>query len=179
MPFDAQVIRVMIVSPGDVLAEREIIRSVLDEWNAIYAERWRQVLLTSGCDNDSSSEERSEVRTIIDGKSLAACDVLVAVFWTRVGSYADGSVTASVEAIEEQIRNGKQVLLYFSSAPPRADRINKDQNELMREFKMACRDKGLVEEFNSAIEFHEKLSRQLRQRLCLSFPAPESQVVFS
>ena len=37
MGFKATVFKVMIASPSDVTAERNIIRDVLSEWNAINA----------------------------------------------------------------------------------------------------------------------------------------------
>jgi hypothetical protein len=38
MPFPASVIKVMIASPSDVTAERQVIREVIDDWNAEHAE---------------------------------------------------------------------------------------------------------------------------------------------
>ena len=38
MPYDARVFKVMIASPGDVDAERQITRDVLNEWNYTHSE---------------------------------------------------------------------------------------------------------------------------------------------
>jgi len=48
MPIDAKLIRVMIASPGDVLAEREIIRKVIQDWNAVNAIDRSTVLMPIG-----------------------------------------------------------------------------------------------------------------------------------
>jgi len=54
MPFCANVYRVFIASPGDVEAERKVIREVVAEWNAVNAEKCGLVLMPMGWDTDSS-----------------------------------------------------------------------------------------------------------------------------
>ena len=39
MAFQAKVYKIMIASPGDVDDERNIVRDVIAEWNAIHSEK--------------------------------------------------------------------------------------------------------------------------------------------
>ena len=48
MSYRADVYRVMIASPGDVLAERQIAREVIHEWNSVHSVDRRIVLMPVG-----------------------------------------------------------------------------------------------------------------------------------
>ena len=45
MPYQATVFRVMIASPSDVAEERQIIREVVNDWNAVHSLARRIALL--------------------------------------------------------------------------------------------------------------------------------------
>jgi len=45
MAYDAKAIEVIIASPGDVDDERQIVRDVISEWNAVHARQRSLVLL--------------------------------------------------------------------------------------------------------------------------------------
>ncbi|WP_198391594.1 hypothetical protein [Burkholderia ubonensis] len=56
MSYQATVYKVMIASPGDVAAERNIIREILNEWNTVHSEKMKIVLLPVGWETHSSPE---------------------------------------------------------------------------------------------------------------------------
>jgi hypothetical protein len=64
-------------------------------------------------------------RAIVDG-----CDLLVGIFWTRIGSPTGIGDSGTTEEIERAGNAGKQIMLYFSSVEIDPDRINPDQIEL-------------------------------------------------
>lgn len=182
MPFDAQVLKVMIASPGDVLAERDMIRGVLDQWNSVNAELRKQVLFAVGSNSPAATQSAEAPRPFLNREVLKCCDLLIAVFWTRIGSPVSASANASVstsmtetlDAIEAHTRQGKPALLYFSSAVARPDTVDPEQCAALGEFKEACRKTGLVEEFDTPHQFHKKLSLQLSQTISGSFPVSDT-----
>src|SRR6185295_10136580 len=117
MPFDAKVFSVMIASPSDVESERQIIRDVLSEWNAIHAEVRRTVLLPLGWETHSSPTMGERPQAIINKQVLKNADLLVGVFWTRLGTATGEYPSGTVEEIEEHIASEKPAMLYFSSVP--------------------------------------------------------------
>jgi len=74
----------MIASPGDVAEEREIIRSVIHDWNDVNATVSKIVLTPVGWDTHSSPELGTRAQDLINSHLLKACDLLVGVFWTRL-----------------------------------------------------------------------------------------------
>ena len=51
MSYQATVFKVMIASPGDVAAERNVIREVITEWNNVNADARRTVSIASWMGN--------------------------------------------------------------------------------------------------------------------------------
>lgn len=108
MSYNATVYKVMIASPNDVSAERSIVREVLSEWNVVNADIRNQVLLPVGWETHSVPEMGDHPQAIINKQILHDCDLLVGVFWTRIGTATGTYASGTVEEIEEHIKAGRQ-----------------------------------------------------------------------
>jgi len=96
-------------------------------------------------------------QAIINKQVLKDCDILIAIFWTRLGSPTGVAASGTVEEIEEHIAAGKPAMIYFSSAPVVADSIDPDQYAALKAFKAECQRRGLIEFYDSLADFREKL----------------------
>lgn len=165
MSYDAKVFNVMIASPGDVASERSIIRDVIYEWNAVHSKNRNIVLLPVGWESHSSPEMGGKPQGIINNQILDKCDLLVGVFWTRIGTATDEYVSGSVEEIEKHISSKKPVMLYFSDQPVRMDSVDQPQYTALQEFKNSCKSRGLCEKYDSHSEFKDKFYRHLQLKV--------------
>jgi hypothetical protein len=129
MPYKAKVFKVMIASPSDVGPEREAVRNLIHEWNAIHSEKEDIVLLPVGWESHSSPTMGDRPQAIINKQVLADCDLLIAVFWTRLGSPPGKAHSGTVEEIEEHLQAGKPAMIYFSAAPVVPESVDRQQYE--------------------------------------------------
>jgi hypothetical protein len=159
--YRATVYRVMVASPADVSTERRIVTEVIHEWNAIHSTDRRIVLVPVAGESHASPAMGDRPQAVINRQILRDCDLLVAMFWTRLGSPTGASASGTVEEIDEHLRARKPAMIYFSSAPVRPDSVNEEQYTALRHFREECRQRGLVEEYESLTEFREKFARQL------------------
>jgi hypothetical protein len=74
-----------------------------------------------------------------------------------------------VEEIDEHVASGKPALIYFSSAPVLPESVDRDQYDAMVAFKDACRQRGLVEEYEDLAAFRQKMARHLAQAVIHHF----------
>lgn len=155
----------MIASPGDVASERAIIRDVVYEWNVVHSSSRKIVLLPIGWETHSSPEMGASAQAIINNQVLEKCDLLVGVFWTRIGTATDGYPSGTVEEIERHIDTGKPTMLYFSSQPVAMDTVDLDQVAKLKRFKDSCRSQGLYESYDSHADFRTKFYRHLQLKL--------------
>jgi hypothetical protein len=165
MAYRATAIPIMIASPGDVLEEREAARDGLHTWNYINSLREKVVLMPVGWETHSSPELGERPQKLTNDRVLKECDLLVGIFWTRLGTPTGASISGTVEEIERHIAEGKPVMLYFSSRPVAPEMLDPDQYAALKEFKNKSKNMGLIEEYENFPEFKEKFSRQLA--LCL------------
>ncbi|MHB8154017.1 MAG: DUF4062 domain-containing protein [Bacillati bacterium] len=135
MSYNAIVFNVMIASPSDVASERNIIREVIYEWNAVNSHLRNIVLLPVGWETHSSPEMGSSAQAIINKQVLDKCDLLVGVFWTRIGTETGDFASGTVEEIEKHIKTGKPAMLYFSNQPVVPDSVDANQYSKLKEFK--------------------------------------------
>lgn len=165
MAFQATVCNVMIASPGDVQVERNIVREVVHEWNTVNAMSRNAVLLPVGWETHSTPLQGDRPQAIINWQILKDSDLLVAAFWTRLGTPTGKAASGTVEEIEEHIKTGKPALLYFSAAPVAPDSVDPDQYQALKKFKDECKKRGLYETYDSPTEFHDKVRRHLGMTL--------------
>lgn len=165
MAYSALVIPVMIASPGDVAREREVTRAVIHDWNDVNSQRSGIVLQAVGWDSHSSPELGERPQSLINKRILKDCDILIGVFWTRLGTPTGTSASGSVEEIEEHVAAGKPAMIYFSSQPVAPESVDLEQYQKLKEMRSHWMDQGLIETYDTEEEFRRKLSKQLQ--LCI------------
>jgi len=151
----------MIASPSDVAEERQIIREVVNDWNAAHSLARGITLLPVGWETNAASEMGDRPQSIINRRMLEQCDLLVGAFWTRIGTPTGVAVSGTVEEIDRHLAAGKPVMLYFSSVPVVPESIDREQYDKLQEFKKSCRERGLVESYATRDEFWRKFTNQL------------------
>jgi hypothetical protein len=85
----------MIVSPGDVQKERAVVREVVSEWNSTNGAHRNVMLLAMGWETDVAPEMGDAPQSIIDKRILKDADLLVGMFWTRLGTEQAAEIVAS------------------------------------------------------------------------------------
>jgi hypothetical protein len=162
MAYKATVVPVMIASPGDVAEEREIARSVIHDWNDVNSQRSKVMLAAVGWDTHSSPELGERPQELINKRILKDCDILVGVFWTRLGTPTGKSPSGTVEEIEEHVAAGKPAMIYFSSRPVEPDSVDLEQYKQVKEILKKWQQQGLIETYDNVEQFRQKLSKQLQ-----------------
>lgn len=161
MPFDAEIFRILVASPGDVGEERNVIPEVINEWNAVYAYSNKKALMPIKWETHSSPILGDRPQGIINDQVVKDCDLLVGLFWTRIGTQTGVSISGTAEEIEQFIDSNKPVMLYFSQTPIDPDKIELEQFTQLKKFKETMRLKGLTESYSGIPDFRQKFTRQL------------------
>jgi len=165
MAYDCRVYRILIASPSDVEDEREIAVRVIQEWNDLYSYSRKVALLPLRWETHTAPEYGTRPQEIINRAIVDYCDLLVGIFWTRIGSPTGTEDSGTIEEIERVGNAGKPIMLYFSSVEIDPDRINPDQIEKLRQFKEKTYPNGLVEKYKKTFDFRDKFARQLELRI--------------
>jgi hypothetical protein len=165
MAYDCRVYRVLIASPSDVEAEREIAARVIQEWNDLYSYSRKVALLPLRWETHTAPEYGTRPQEVINRAIVDECDLLVGIFWTRIGSPTGAADSGTLEEIERMGKAGKPIMLYFSRVEIDPDKIDSDQFEKLKQFKQNTYPKGLTESYKKPFEFRDKFARQLELKI--------------
>ncbi|TPN80645.1 hypothetical protein FJ987_01005 [Mesorhizobium sp. CU2] len=161
MAYDAIALEIFIASPSDVLPERGSVREAIAGWNAVYSRSENVVLMPVGWETHSSPELSGRPQQMVNDRLLAHADILVGIFWSRVGTPTGEAASGTIEEIERHMEAGKPVMLYFSNAPIPQDMIDDEQRKKLAEFKAWAQDKGLYHTYNTPEELRSLLRDHL------------------
>jgi hypothetical protein len=156
------VFNVLIASPTDITSERDIAREIILEWNAINARLRKVVLQPIGWETHAHPAMGERAQAILNTQIVNDADLLVAVFWTRIGIDTGVAPGGSVEELRRHMAAGKPAMVYFSDVPASAEQHLDPQFKQVQEFRTELRaSQGLIESYKTIEEFTNKFRRQL------------------
>ncbi|CAM5355932.1 hypothetical protein [Pseudomonas fragi] len=178
MSFEAKVFKILIASPGDVDEEREAIPEVISRWNNNNAETSHVVLLPVKWETHAAPLLGDRAQGVINNQIVTTCDMVIGVFWTRLGSPTGVSESGTAEEIEWFIENDKPVMVYFSSRNIDPKNLDIDQYKSLKDFEKKMQKLGLTGSYTSITDFKEQLLNQISinvRALLLGTPAPNQK----
>lgn len=173
--YHAKVLEVFIASPSDVTIERNLTEKIVQEWNAIHSKNNGTILLPMRWEKNVYSDFSSTPQNIINKQILENADVLIAIFWSKIGTPTKEHESGTVEELRLHIEAKKPAIVVFSKKPlPQDyDRVQFDQLQL---FKKWCQSCGVYFEFERSNDFNELIRNQLSLVLNKNFLSPQKNI---
>lgn len=165
MAYDCRVYRILITSPSDVEEEREIAVRVIQEWNDLYSYSRKIALLPLRWETHTAPEYGTRPQEVINRAIVDQCDLLVGIFWTRIGSPTGVAESGTIEEIERVGSAKKPIMLYFSRVEIDPEKIDIAQIDKFKLFKKKTYPNGLIESYKTIIEFRDKFAKQLELKV--------------
>ncbi len=165
MSSKATVYKILIASPTDVEEERKVIPDIIKYWNTVNSDHYGVILDPILYETHTTPEMGDRPQAIINKQLLKKCDILVGVFWTRLGTPTGKAESGTVEEIEEFIKAGKPVSLYFSSIPIAPESIDTEQYTKLSHVKKQYEKRGLIVSYKSVDDFKTKLLMDITQKI--------------
>lgn len=174
-----KILRVVVVSPGDVADERKVIFTVREELNkGIAKERKCQIELFLWETDTYPGFHVEGLQGLIDPKlGITDSDVVIGIFWKRFGTPTKKAASGT----EHELRlaysawkdKGKpQIMLYFNQQPVRLAELDPKQWGRLQKFqKNFTKDEGLWCAYEGVHDF-ESLVRQHLTRFIQDLPGP-------
>ncbi len=142
MAYNSTVFDIMIASPNDVEAESNALQEIIQQWNYTHSRHRNLVLIPRSWKSSSAPETAGRrPQESINEIILDQSDILVAIFWKKVGTPTGEFNSGTIEEIEKHVDAGKPTMIYFSSAniPQGHD---EEQLKMVKEFKNECKTEG-------------------------------------
>jgi hypothetical protein len=158
--YQANVVEIFIASPSDVVGERDILEEVIQEWNAINSKNKRIILQPVRWEKNVHSDFSGSPQDVINRQILEEADILVAMFWSRIGTPTNEHESGTVEELKVHIEAGKPAIVLFNKADLKQDH-DPVQFSLLQEFKAWCSSNGVYFEYRNQDEFRSLARNQL------------------
>jgi hypothetical protein len=165
MSFKSDTYRVFIASPSDLEEERHAASEAINEWNAQHSAAESVVLLPVKWETHAIPKSGLRPQEAINRQLVQGCDILIGMFWTKIGTSTGVAESGTVEEIDQFVAMGKPTLLYFSSRPIDPNKIDLKQHKKLRNFKKSTYAKALTGGFSRIDEFRQTLLRDLLQQV--------------
>jgi len=160
-------IRLFIASPRDCANERQIIKDLAGELNAVFCSFLQVVLTPIGWEDVAPS--LGSPQTVID-TAIGEYDILIGIMWLRFGTPTATGEESGTEhefndAYELWQRTGRPlVMFYFNDEPPRSmGDFDISQYQRVRSFKEKLEKVALIKTYKGAIEFQQLLRLDLQR----------------
>ncbi len=158
-------LNVVLCGPGDVAKEIQLARKVIDEWNLRNWESLNCGLKACHWDTDSVPSMEDRGQEVINRQLIDKADLLVAIFWRRLGSPTGLHESGTVEEIRRAQARGIPILLYFSDIEDTRAIPNSDQWDMLQAFRAQSLVAGLTRTFRSRDDFRKRFGDHLHLKI--------------
>lgn len=151
----------LISCPSDVRKELDIIKETVENFNRMFGAANNASLNVKHWSTDSYPESGGRPQHLLNKQFVFDCDAAVAVFWTRFGTPTESYDSGTEEEIEELIRSGKQVFLYFSDCPINPSSVDHDQYQRVLAFRNKYKGNGIYSSYSDIEGFKKDFLNHL------------------
>lgn len=160
MSYTATVFNVMLSSPSDVRDENAIMREAILDWNTQNSASLKTVLIPISWDKNVTPMMGDRPQSIINNQITEKCDILIAIFWHRIGTPTGKEDSGTIEEIKEVMKQSKHTVVFFSKRDLPHDHDTLQRKKLII-LEKELKQKGIIGEYNSIDEFKNKFTRML------------------
>src|SRR3990172_1876212 len=149
MPKSISSLRLFVASPADLDEERKILAGVVQELNSYLPQQHGIFIDLISLDAHVSPGVGTDPQNVINQKLSSDCDIVIAMFWTRIGSPTPRAQSGTVEEIEnayarwQENSDSVRLMVYFKNTPISPSNIDPDQIKQLNEYQDRLGKKGI------------------------------------
>lgn len=135
MLYSATAYRLLVSAPSDIPQDDidEVIDAVI-RWNAIYGQGFGAVVVPTHWQRHSAAEHGSRPQASLNAQLVERADVLLALFWHRLGSPTGEAASGTAEEIQKAHENGAYVAILRCGRDIPQSGVDPAQITKLREF---------------------------------------------
>lgn len=153
MPKKVDVYNIFIASPSDAIEEREVIKHIIYEWNALNLNsevRFEPILWESHSRPDSGRGQE-----VINQQLINKADIAICIFKTRLGQ-------GTLEEVKLFSDNKKPIMVYFSSESISDEIANSTEYKELQKWKHnVAWNEFLADDYSSIADLKDRIFKNL------------------
>jgi len=162
MPQTIQLFRILLAAPSDVTEEQELIAELIDEWNVQHGDAAEARVELMNWRTHAHPEAGKRPQAILNRQFADRADIVLAIFWRRLGSPTGKASSGTVEEIERAQRRNKKVMVYFSQRQGiEGERLDPREQSRIQRFKRKLGRNAVYGNYGSVQEFQAAVRKDL------------------
>jgi hypothetical protein len=161
MPREVKEYSCLLISPTDVQNEREALTDLVNRWNAQIGKALSCRIDLVKWESHATPDLSGPPQEVIDRQLVDSCELGIAIFWYRLGTPTAKHPSGSIEEIDNLVKRGARVLVYFNNSPIPQEALKDDQFEKLREARRRFEKNGLVDSYLDISQLKEKVQLHL------------------
>ncbi len=160
MPRQSISYDILIASPSDTGAEREIVAECIREWSSAHSSHSAITCHDLRWEIDVTPSFGERGQQVINDQLVDRADILIGIFKSRLGKPTGAAQSGTVEEIERFVAANKPVMLYFSTGSVPRDH-DPEQLALVKSYEQSISGKAIYKPFSDEHDLRRKVSRDL------------------
>jgi len=155
--------RLLVSAPGDVpVDDVDCVFGAVNRWNVIYGEQLGAVVVPTHWKLHSTAEHGDRPQSALNTQLVETADILVALFWHRLGSATGEAESGTVEEIETAHANGSYVgILRCTRAYPQT--VDPEQLQRLQAFYGDLESRSLMLDYDREADLGRHVDAILSQ----------------
>ena len=158
------ILEVFIASPGDVAPEREVLESIVDEFNLTWGDKHGVRLELLKWETHTRPSVGSDPQAVINEQIGDDFDIFLGIMWGKFGTATERGDSGTEEEFNRAIERhttapgSVQIMFYFKDAGIAPSKLDGEQIEKVKAFKKRVGEEcgGLYYQFESTEQFKTK-----------------------
>ncbi len=175
MPFSAQIYPLLISSPSDVTTDADLVIDATLRWNVIYGRQFNSSVMPLHWTRHATAEYGVRPQESINDQLLKAAEIVIALFWHRLGSGTGKSDSGTVEEIEEAHDRGAHVAILRCRRDIPSSFLDAEQVSKLDSYLLGLRDKALLLEYQDDNGLREHVEAILTRAVSSSSAQAEAE----
>ena len=159
MPQAITLYRVFLAAPSDVTDEMIVVHGVLQDWNLQHGQALNVRLELVNWRTHTRPATGRRPQALVNKQAFDACDLVVAIFWSRFGTPTGRAASGTEEEIRRGIKQHKPVMVYFSDRPSPGQKPV--EHSRIERFKQRFGQKALLGSYSDLKAFEWALRNHL------------------
>lgn len=154
-------VKLALCGPSDVEKEVGYAQKVIDDWNQLNSDARGVAIKHFHWSTDTYPDAKQSGQNAVNRQMIDDAEVIVAIFWSKLGTPTAVAESGTVEEIRRGIARGRKVLVYFSDLEPLPPNADESQVDRLWRFRQDLRATSSCWSFQSRSQFREVFANHL------------------
>jgi hypothetical protein len=161
MAYTGTVRRLLVSGPSDITdADLDAVAAAVGRWNAVYGPAYATAIVPLSWRHHAVAEYGEPAQDLLNDQLVDQADIVVALFWTRLGSPTSNAVSGTAEEIERAAAGRKNVAVLHCGRPMPTD-VDLSEVGRLRTFLTDVRSRALLLSYHDEAELQRHVENIL------------------